>query len=179
MRTVTFAVSSPASELLSSELLSSELLSCSFLSRRGHVPSTLLCPSTRMASPCFIPLRFQLRLSSRDSQHSTKRARPTSSVWLWVFRSSCVHHRALNLGLSTRCKTPLFARGLLRHEGVHAFALTHTCWTGDLFLSSGFRFLDTSSCSSACSSRLRFAGPLHRPSMLLVEVSLFTPHSTR
>ena len=45
------------------------------LRRREHVLST------RIASPCFTRLRFQLRLSSRDPPDSTKRDRSTRSNW--------------------------------------------------------------------------------------------------
>ena len=46
-----------------------------YLRRREHVLST------RIASPCFTRLRFQLRLSSRAPPDSTKRDRSTRSNW--------------------------------------------------------------------------------------------------
>ena len=45
------------------------------LRHREHVPST------RIASPCFARLRFQLRLSSRAPPDSTTRDRSTWSNW--------------------------------------------------------------------------------------------------
>ena len=49
-------------------------------------------PPTRIVSPCFTRLRFQLRLSSRAPPDSTKRTRSTRSIWSWLASITNVHH---------------------------------------------------------------------------------------
>ena len=72
--------------------------------------------STRIVSDCFTPLRFQLRLSSRDPQFSTKRARSTrsrrrmgmvagSNTW-WAPLLCVVTLQVLSCAAANRCLAP-------------------------------------------------------------------------